>query len=116
MAGKIAVVGNGDSISYFRIIGCRVFNTGRGGLAEEDISELRSGKYEIIYVTEEAYRMSTDFFKGEDGMKAAVTIIPDIRGAVWKDGKPRSTGLSMEEIRHAVIKAVGQDISGPEEE
>ena len=44
-----------------------------------------------------------------------ISIIPAIHGAVWEDGKPRSEGVAFEEIRHAVIKAVGQDLAGPGE-
>jgi vacuolar-type H+-ATPase subunit F/Vma7 len=116
LAGKIVVIGSVESISYFRIIGCDVFDSGGEGLTEEQRSKLKSGEYEIIYVTEESYERYSDLFSGDNGIGSSVTIIPDIRGAVWKDGKPFSTGLPMEQIRRAVIKAVGQDISGPTED
>ena len=41
-----------------------------------------------------------------------ISVIPDIHGAVWKDGAPEQEGVAFQELREAVIKAVGQDISG----
>lgn len=113
MAKRIAVVGNSDSVSYFRIIGCRIFETVEGELTDEYIELLKKGEFEIIFVTEEVFLQYREFFRDELGREGSVvTIIPDIRGAVWKDGKPSSSGVSVEETRKAVIRAVGQDISG----
>lgn len=113
MAERIAVVGNLDSVSYFRILGCRVFETTDGKLSDEHMSRLKKDRFEIIFVTEEVFLKYRDFFRsGVDGDNPVVTIIPDIRGAVWKEGSPSSSGLSLEEMRKAVIRAIGQDISG----
>lgn len=116
MAERIAVVGGLDSVSYFRILGCKIFETTDGKLPDEYIAQLKNNRFEIIFVTEEVFLKYRDFFRGgidEDG--PVVTIIPDIHGAVWKEGKPLSSGVSLEETRMAVIRAIGQDISGSEE-
>jgi vacuolar-type H+-ATPase subunit F/Vma7 len=113
LAERIAVVGNMDSVSYFRILGCRVFETMDGELSEEYMTQLKKDRFEIIFVTEEVFLKYKDFFRsGVDEDSPVVTIIPDIRGAVWKEGNPSSSGLSLEETRKAVIRAIGQDISG----
>ena len=41
---------------------------------------------------------------------------PDVRGAVWTDKGLASEGVAFEELRTAVVKAVGQDISSVEQE
>ncbi|MDZ7860977.1 MAG: V-type ATP synthase subunit F [Candidatus Krumholzibacteriota bacterium] len=113
MAKRIAVVGNLDSVSYFRILGCRIFETVGGELTNENIELLKKDQFEIIFVTEEVFLKYREFFRDELSREgSSVTIIPDIRGAVWKDGKPSSSGVSVEETRKAVIRAIGQDISG----
>jgi len=116
LAERIAVIGNPDSVSYFKILGCTIFETRDGKLSDEYITRLKQDRFEIIFVTEEIFLEYKDFFRGgidKDG--PVVTIIPDIRGAVWKEGKPSSSGVSLDETRQAVIRAVGQDISGSEE-
>jgi vacuolar-type H+-ATPase subunit F/Vma7 len=110
---QIAIVGNPDSISYFRILGCRCFETEEGELTGEVMEELKSGGFEIIFVTEEIFEQYRDFFRdGKTFAGTAVTIIPDIRVAGWEDGKPKAGRAAAEEIRQAVIRAVGQDLSG----
>lgn len=113
MNEDIAVVGSSDSVSYFRILGCRCFETEEGEMTGDVIAELEKGDFEIIFVTEEIFIRYRNFFRGEKRFAdSAVTIIPDIRGARWEGGKPLAGRAAREEIREAVIKAVGQDISG----
>jgi vacuolar-type H+-ATPase subunit F/Vma7 len=112
---QIAVVGNPDSISYFRILGCRCFEAEEGKITEDTMTELEKGGFEIIFVTEEIFTGHREFFRGEKSFTgSAVTIIPDIRGAHWEDGSPLAGRAAAEEIRDAVIRAVGQDISDSE--
>lgn len=116
MYDRIAIVGNSDSVSYFRILGCRCFETDGGEMTVDTRAELEEGGFEIIFVTEEIFREYRDFFRGEKSLPgSAVTIIPDIRGASWEDGRPLPGKTASEEIREAVIKAVGQDISDSRE-
>jgi len=108
----VAIVGSSDSVSYFRILGCRCFETQGGEMTDDIIAGLEDGDFEIIFVTEEIFTRYRDFFRGEKKFAgSAVTIIPDIRGARWEAGKPLAGSTAREEIREAVIKAVGQDVS-----
>ena len=112
MHEDVAIVGSSDSVSYFRILGCRCFETEGGEMTEDIIAGLEDGDFEIIFVTEEIFGRYRDFFRGEKRFTgSAVTIIPDIRGARWEKGKPLAGTTAREEIREAVIKAVGQDVS-----
>ena len=113
MAGNIAVIGNSDSIEYFRILGCETYETEGGELTEEKFLEVVQRRFKIILVTEEVFHKYKDLIRQRARRTfPVVSIIPDIHGAVWKDGKPLSEGVAFEELREAVIRAVGQDISG----
>ncbi|MCK4236420.1 MAG: hypothetical protein KAX38_04825 [Candidatus Krumholzibacteria bacterium] len=144
MAKSIAVIGNLDSIEYFRVLGCETYETEKGELTEEQFLEIVERKFKIILVTEEVFRRHVELFRKkispemrtipdirlvameifhrhvDDGRRIprtfpVVSVIPDVRGAVWKDGIPVSGGTAFEELRRAVIRAVGQDISSIEE-
>jgi vacuolar-type H+-ATPase subunit F/Vma7 len=113
MAASIAVIGNEDSIDYFRALGCVTYGTRDGELTEEKFLEIVERKYKVIFVTEEAFHKYSNLIRERSqSIFPVITIIPAIHGAVWKDGKPGSGGLALEEIRRAVIKAVGQDLTG----
>ncbi len=113
MAGNIAVIGNSDSIEYFRYLGCETYETENGELTEEKFLEVVERRFRIILVTEEVFhRYKTLIRQRSNRTFPVVSIIPDIHGAVWKDQKPSSKGVAFEELREAVIKAIGQDISG----
>jgi len=71
------------------------------------------GKFGIVLVTEEVYGRYRDFIRDRSKRTfPVITVIPDIRGAKWVDGAPMPQGVAFQELREAVIKAVGQDISG----
>ena len=113
MAAEIAVIGNSDSIEYFRILGCEVYETEGGELTDEDYREVLERGFRVILVTEEVFHRYREIIRKRSLRTfPVVTVIPDIHGAVWKDGKPVPGGVASEELREAVIKAVGQDISG----
>jgi len=113
MAASIAVIGNEDAIDYFRAIGCVTYETHSGELTEEQFLEIVEKKFKIIFVTEEVFHKYKKLIRARSKrIFPVVTIIPSIQAAVWKDGKPGSGGFAFEEIRHAVIKAVGQDLTG----
>ena len=112
MAHNIAVIGNSDSINYFRILGCDVYETIEGKLTEEQFLKVVEKKYKIIFVTEEVFHKYKDIIRKRTHRTfPVVSIIPDIKGARWEDGKPRPEGVAFEELRMAVVRAVGQDIS-----
>ena len=115
MAVSIAVIGNEDSIEYFRALGCVTYETHGGELSEEQFLEIVERKFKVIFVTEEVFDRYKDLIrKRSQRIFPVISIIPAIHGAVWKDGEPQSEGVAFEEIRHAVIKAVGQDLSSPD--
>lgn len=113
---KIAVIGRTESIDYFRVIGCETFHVGSGRLDEERLFEILQGMYAILLVTEEIYEESAPLLhRMLDHGVTAMTIIPDLHGAPWKEGRPQSRGVAFAALRRAVVKAVGQDISNVEE-
>jgi vacuolar-type H+-ATPase subunit F/Vma7 len=116
VAFNIAVIGNEDSIEYFRVLGCETYETHGGELTEEQFLEIVERKFKIILVTEEVFHKYKKLIRRRSQrVFPVVSIIPAIHGSVWKEGRPHSEGVAFEEIRHAVIKAVGQDLSGPGE-
>ena len=116
MANGIAVIGHSDSIEYFRALGCETWETQDGELTEEAFLEVVEKRYRIILVTEEVFHRYRKLIgRRTQRVFPVVSIIPDIRGAVWSGGVPSAGGQAFEELRAAVIRAVGQDISGEEE-
>jgi vacuolar-type H+-ATPase subunit F/Vma7 len=112
MASNIAVIGHSDSIEYFRVLGCSTYETKDGELTEEQFLEVVERKFKIILVTEEVFHRYEKLIRRRtQRVFPVVTVIPDIRGAVWKEGVPESEGVAFEELRKAVVRAVGQDIS-----
>jgi vacuolar-type H+-ATPase subunit F/Vma7 len=113
MAKDIAVIGNSDSIEYFRFIGCDTYETTDGVLTQEQFDEInKRQRYKIILVTEEVFGQYSKIIRRRtQRLFPVVAVIPDIRGAVWSEGEPASRGIAFEELRMAVVRAVGQDIS-----
>ena len=113
MARNIAVIGNCDSVEYFRILGCEVYETEGGELTDEKYREVLEREFRIILVTEEVFHRYREIIqKRSQRTFPVISVIPDIHGAKWVDGKPQPEGVAFAELRDAVIKAVGQDISG----
>jgi vacuolar-type H+-ATPase subunit F/Vma7 len=112
MAKNIAVIGNSDSIEYFRLLGCETYETRGGVLTQEQFDEVVKRRFKIILVTEEVFHRYKDRIRLRTlRMFPVVSVIPDVRGAVWTNQGPRPGGVAFEEIRAAVVKAVGQDIA-----
>lgn len=117
MATNIAVIGHSDSIEYFRALGCQVYETKEGELTEEQFLEVVRRRFKIILVTEEVFHKYKDNIRRRTQRTfPVVSIIPEMRGAVWREDVPESEGVAFEELRAAVVRAVGQDISGTDEE
>lgn len=113
MSNDIAVIGHSDSIEYFRVLGCETYETKGGVLTQEQFDEVVRRRFKIILVTEEVFHEYRDIIRRRTlRMFPVVTIIPDIRGAAWTKDGPASSGVALEEVRMAVVKAIGQDISG----
>jgi vacuolar-type H+-ATPase subunit F/Vma7 len=108
----IAVIGHSDSIEYFRVLGCETYETKDGVLTQEQFDEVVRRRFKIILVTEEVFHEYRDIIRRRTlRMFPVVTVIPDIRGAAWTKDGPASSGVALEEVRMAVVKAIGQDIS-----
>jgi len=113
MSEDIAVIGNEDSIEYFRILGCMTYETHEGELTAEQYREILDRRFKIVLVTEEVFQRYRDLIRRRsERMFPVISIIPDVHGAFWDNGEPRAKHTGFEELRQAVIKAVGQDISG----
>ena len=112
MASNIAVIGSSDSIEYFRVLGCETYETKEGILTQEQFDEVIRRRFKIILVTEEVFHKYKKLIRRRTLRPfPVVTIIPDVRGATWTKGGPVSSGVAFEELRLAVVRAVGQDIS-----
>ena len=112
MARNIAVIGNTDSTEYFRILGCETYETRDGVLTQEQFDEIVNRRFKIILVTEEVFHAYKKLIRRRTlRMFPVVSVIPDVRGARWTKEGPVSSGVAFEELRMAVVRAVGQDIS-----
>lgn len=111
MAKDIAVVGDSTSIEHFRLLGCEIYESRGGLLTQKQLDEIMSGGFKIVLVTEEVFLKYRDSVaRRTEGMYPVVSIVPDLKKAVWVDQMPRPGKIALDEMRAAVIKAVGQDI------
>lgn len=116
MAKSIAVIGHSDSIEYFRVLGCETFETENGELTEEKFLEVVERRFMIIFVTEEVFHRYKKLIRQRTQRTfPVVSIIPDVRGSVWTDKGLAAGGVGFDELRTAVVKAVGQDIASVDE-
>ncbi len=112
---RIAVIGRTDSIDYFRVLGCETFHAEGGKLDEKRFDEIVERGFAVIFVTEEIYSGNRELFRRDQkGMLPVLSVIPDIAGSDWKEGEPVPRGVAVEELRRAIVHAVGQDISNVE--
>ena len=112
MAKNIAVIGSSDSIEYFRVLGCETYETKEGALTQEQFDEVIRRRFKIILVTDEVFKKYRKIITRRTLRPfPVVTIIPDLRNAVWTREGPVSSGIASHEIRTAFVKAVGQEIS-----
>ena len=101
MVGKIAIVGNGDSIMVFKAAGVAAFPAEDEKKAR-DILRKAAQEYQVIFVTEELSRKLGDFLKRFDETPYPVVLtIPSERG---------SAGYGDEMLRSAMERALGVDI------
>ena len=102
MAGKIAVVGDRESVLGFRSVGFDVFAVTEPKQAADVIKKLAEEEYGIIFVTEHS-------LTGEEAVleRYKDSRIPAIIPIPGKDG---STGLGLANVRKSVERAVGADI------
>ncbi len=100
---KIGIIGNRDAVLGFMALG---FSVHEAADAEEAAKELhamvRSGEFGVIFLTENyASQMEDDTARYRDLPIPAIVSIP---------GQEGSSGYGMNNLRHAVERAVGADI------
>ena len=101
MNGKIAIVGDGDSIMVFKAAGVDAFPAEDEKRAREVLRRI-AGEYKIIFLTEELARPLADFLKRFDEEPYPVVVsIPSGKG---------STGYAKELLKDAMERALGVDI------
>jgi len=101
---EMAVVGDRDTIDIFKPFGVVGFDTD-GDKSLEDILEVAlSSNFGIVWVTEDIYKRTSHIIKEKKGKTfPAVSIIP---------GLPGTKGIGLENLRQAVIRAVGVELKG----
>lgn len=101
MTGKMAIVGDGDSIMLFKAAGVATFPAENEKKAREVLRRVAT-EYRIIFITEELARLLGDFLKRFDEAPYPVVLpIPSARG---------STGYGAEVLKNAMERALGVDI------
>ena len=100
---KLAVMGDADSVLGFQALGlevCPVSSAEEGHLA---LHRMAKENYAIIYMTEQlAAKLGPDIARYKDALTPAIILIP---------GKEGSLGIGMANVKTAVERAVGADIS-----
>ena len=101
MNGKLAFVGDGDSITVFKAAGVATFPAETEAKAREVLRKI-AREYKIIFLTEELARPLTEFLKRFDEEAYPVVLsIPSRSG---------STGYGAEVLKSAMERALGVDI------
>ncbi len=101
MVGKIAIIGDGDSIMVFRAAGVATFAAENEAKAREVLRKVAKD-YQIIFLTEELAKPLTEFLKRFDEEPYPVILsIPSKSG---------STGHGTELLKSAMERALGVDI------
>ncbi len=101
MTGKIAIVGDGDSIMVFRAAGVATFAAENEAKARDVLRKVAKD-YQIIFLTEELAKPLTEFLKRFDEEPYPVILsIPSKNG---------STGHGKELLQSAMERALGVDI------
>ena len=101
MSGKIAIVGDGESITVFKAAGIDAFPAENDESAKE-ILRKAAKEYKIIFLTEEFARPLAPFLKRFDEEPFPVILpVPSKNGA---------TGYGEELLKNAMERALGVDI------
>ena len=101
MKGKMAIVGDGDSIMVFKAAGVATFPAGDEKSAR-DVLRRVAKEYQIIFLTENLAEKLTEFLKRFDEAPYPVVLsIPAAGG---------STGYGVQVLKSAMERALGVDI------
>ena len=99
--GKIAIIGDGDSITVFRAAGVAAFPAENSAKAKE-VLRRKEKDYSIIFLTEELAKELTVFLKRFDEQPYPVVLsVPSKNG---------SSGHGDEMLKSAMERALGVDI------
>ena len=101
MKGKIAIVGDGDSITVFKAAGVATFPAETEAKARDILRKI-AREYKIIFLTEELARPLTEFLRRFD--EEAYPVVLSI------PSKSGSTGYGAEVLKSAMERALGVDI------
>lgn len=101
MTGKMAIIGDGDSITVFKAAGVATFPAADANAARE-ILRKAAKEYRIIFLTEELAVPLADFLKRFDEQPYPVVLsVPSKNG---------SCGYGTELLKSAMERALGVDI------
>ncbi|MDE5729050.1 MAG: V-type ATP synthase subunit F [Clostridia bacterium] len=101
MTGKMAIVGDGDSITVFKAAGLDTFAAENEAKARSVLRKIAKD-YAVIFLTEELARPLAEFLKRFDEAPYPVVLsVPS------KDG---SSGYGTELLKSAMERALGVDI------
>lgn len=103
MAKNIAVIGDSESIKGFGAIGLDMWQCDSCDDAAQTLRRVAdSGRYAIIYMTEELFNCSAKELKRyEDKLTPAILPIPGVKG---------NNGIGTKRLSAFVEQAVGSDI------
>ncbi len=100
--GKIAVLGDEDSVLAFRAVGLSTFGASTHEKALEILRELIKGEYAVIFITEDIAEKIADTLELlKPRTFPAIIPIPSSSG---------ESGYGIKSIRKDVEKAIGADI------
>lgn len=101
MTGKIAMIGDGDSVTVFKAAGVTTF-LARDEKSARDTLKKAALDYQIIFLTEELSRLLGDYLKRFDEEPYPVILtVPSESG---------TTGYGEELLKNAMERALGVDI------
>jgi len=101
--GKIAAVGDKDSILAFKAVGADVFSAVTPAAADEALKKLAKEQYSVIFITEElAAAVPATLSVLKSRPYPAVVPIPA--------GGAASIGFARESLKKDVERAIGTDI------
>ncbi len=99
--GRLAIVGDGDSITVFKAAGVATFPAESAEKAQTVLRRIAKD-YQVIFLTEEYARAIADFLKRFDEQPYPVILsIPSKNG---------SSGYGIEQMKSAMERALGVDI------
>ncbi len=100
--GKIAVIGDADSVLGFRGLGIMVYITDDPMAALKKLDELRRAGCHLIFITEYLAAQNPGILeKYKSAFETAVILIPSAKGG---------ENFAQEQLRETVKSAIGMDL------